>query len=368
MNNINKIIILGALLSCSQYALALATCTTKITPARTFVATLSPASITVGPDMPNGTVVYRLDFRDPGTATDAFTCGAGSFNAPQTLEYTSTPTIANWSGTPFPNRVYQTQVPGIGVVVSSDLSNQALPTVAYTTTYSGDSFFNFNVRINAVLSLIKIGPVSPGTINGALLPRVRLNLSTDPTLTNSTPIPIYNLSFGGSLNIVSQTCTTPDVNVAMGSFEVSKYFTGIGSTTPWKDASINLTNCPVFHGYFNNSSYNTSPGSGVTTVGQPINNTLSVKLTPATAILNSSNGIFAIDSSNASAAKGVGIQLGYGATSSPSLLDFSKNITVSLTSSQQSVKIPLSARYYQTASTVSPGRADGKVVFLINYY
>ncbi|MGP2423774.1 fimbrial protein [Yersinia sp. 2538 StPb PI] len=366
MNKLNKLILLSALLSCSQYALAVATCTVK--PARNFVATLAPGNVTVGPDMPNGTVIYRLNFNDPGTATDFAVCNPGPFNVPQVLDFATKPLVlSSWSGSPFPGRVYQTSVPGIGVAIWSDLSNQALPTTAYVTKHTGTGAFSFNVRINTVLSFIKIGNVSPGTINGSQLPTVKLDFGADPTLTGM-PIRIYNLSFNGSLNIVSKTCTTPDVNVAMGSFEVSKYFTGIGSTTPWKDASINLTNCPVFHGYFNDSSYNTSPGSGSTTVGQPINNTLSVKLTPATAILNSSNGIFAIDSSNASAAKGVGIQLGYGATSSPSLLDFSKNITVSLTSSQQSVKIPLSARYYQTASTVSPGRADGKVVFLINYY
>lgn len=371
MNNINKIVLSALLLSCSQYALALATCTMNIA-TRNFVANLAPANITVGPDMPNGTVIYRLDFQDPGTGTGAFTCGPGAFSVPQNLEYNSTPMpLTSWSGTPFPNRVYQTSVPGIGAVVSSDLSNQALPTTAYTTAITGGGNYSFNIRINATLSLIKIGNVSPGSISGSNLPTVRLNLGTDPTLTNTTPIRVYNLSYAGTLNIVSKTCTTPDVNVAMGSYEISQYFTGIGSATPWKDATINLLNCPVFYGYYNNTSYNTSPGSGATTVNQAVKNTLNVKLTPSTAIINPST--FAVNSSTvAPAATGVGIQMGFGESpqqaSPPIMMDFSKNITITLESNQSIVRVPLSARYIQTAATATPGRADGKVVFLINYY
>lgn len=371
MNNINKIMLSGLLLGCSQHALALATCTANIA-VRNFVANLAPSNITVGTDVPNGAVIYRLDFRDPGTATNAFLCGPGPFSAPQILEYNSTPMpLANWTGTPFPNRVYQTSVPGIGVAVSSDLTNQALPTTAYTTTYTtAGSMYNFNIRINAVLSLIKTGTVSPGTITGATLPTVRLNLGPDATLSNAA-IRVYNLSFTGSLNIVSKTCTTPDVNVAMGSYEISKYFTGIGSTTPWKDASINLLNCPVFYGYYNNTSYNTSPGSDATTVNQAVRNTLMVQLSPATPMLNA-NTFFINSSTSAPAATGVGIQMASGLpqqASSSSLVDFQKITTIPLTSDQGStVQIPLSARYIQIASTATPGRADGKVVFLINYY
>ncbi len=32
------------------------------------------------------------------------------------------------------------------------------------------------------------------------------------------------------------------------------------------------------------------------------------------------------------------------------------------------VRIPMAARYIQQSAQVTPGRADGKAVFLINYY
>ncbi|MFC0226141.1 fimbrial protein [Serratia aquatilis] len=368
MNKLKKVILGSVLLSCSQYVLAAVTCTANSFTARNFVTTLAPANITVGPDIPNGTVVYRLDFKDPGTNAGAFTCGPGSFSVPQNLEYNSTPLpLSSWSGTPFPNRVYQTSVPGIGVAISSDLTNQAIPTAAFTTTYSGTNFYSFSIRINAVLSLIKIGAVSPGTITGASLPTVRLNLGPDPSVSNSV-IRVYNLSYAGSLNVVSQTCTTPDVNVPLGSFETS-IFTAVGTVTPWKDASITLNNCPRFYGYYNNSSYNTSPGSGATTVGSAVANILNVKLTPQNSIWDTVKGIMNI-TSGTGAASGVGIQLAWGDKSgTPQPINWNQtyNYTPGNTTAT-TFKIPLSARYYQTSNTVTPGRANGNVTFTINYY
>ncbi|WP_337264247.1 MULTISPECIES: fimbrial protein [unclassified Serratia (in: enterobacteria)] len=368
MNKLKKIILGSVLLSCSQYVFSAATCSANSFTARDFVTTLAPANITVGPDMPNGTVIYRLDFKDPGTSASSFTCGAGAFSVPQNLEYNSTPMpLASWNGTPFPNRVYQTSVPGIGVAISSDLSNQAIPTTAFTTTYSGTGYYSFSIRINAVLSLIKIGAVSPGTITGGSLPTVRLNLGPDPSVSNSV-IRIYNLSYAGSLNIVSQTCTTPDVNVPLGSYETS-IFNAVGTATPWMDASIVLNNCPRFYGYYNNTSFNTSPGSGATTVNTAVANVLNVNLTPQNSIWDTARGIMNVTSSTGSAT-GVGIQLAWGDKSaSPQPMNW--NQTYSYTpgnSTATTFKIPLSARYYQTSNAVTPGRADGKVTFTINYY
>ncbi|WP_143712087.1 fimbrial protein [Yersinia intermedia] len=371
MNNNRKFIFGCMVLGCSQHALALATCNLN-GPAANFTANLTPASITVGPDIPNGTVIYRLDFKSPGAPPiPQLTCGPAPYTSPETLKYSSNPLpLASWSGSPFPGQVYQTQVPGIGVVLWSDLNNQALPTIPYTTYRTGTLYWNAYPRINVVLSLIKIGPVAPGSINGSMLPTVQSDMGSDPTLTNP-PLRMYNLQYIGSLNIVSQTCTTPDVNVMMGQYETSKSFKGIGSVTPWIDASITLTGCPAFYGYYNNSSPNVSSGSsGLSTVGLSVKNILNVQLNPTYTILDAPNGIIAI-SSTASAATGIGLQLGWGAAGTPPKLvnlstnsyDFSPTNTGGGT-----MKIPLSARYYQTKAVVTPGRADSKLTFTINYY
>ncbi|MEH3481092.1 MULTISPECIES: fimbrial protein [Enterobacter] len=351
-----------------QNANAITTCTLPASVPVNYTVPLAPQNITVGPDIPNGTVIYRLNFNQP--VIDGFVCSTpqgGSFSLPQRLDYTSLPMpLANWSGTPFPGKVYNTSVPGIGVVAWNDLSNQALPTVAFTTTSTGGDF-SFWVRINTVLSFIKIGPVSPGVISGASLPKVHLDFAADPSVAGTSKR-IYNLSYTGSINVVSQTCSTPDVNVSLGSYHVSK-FTGKGSTTPWVDSSIVIRNCPRFYGYFNNSNFNTSAGAGSTAVGNAETNILSVSLTPQNAVLDSTRGIMALATST-DAAKGVGIQLGWGeATAAPNLVNFSQTQNYAMPNNTQTdFRFPLVARYYQTDSVVSPGKANGKLTFTINYY
>lgn len=347
---------------------AITTCTLPASAPFSYTVPLAPQNITVGPDIPNGTVIYRLNFNQPHV--DGFVCDTpqgGSFSLPQRLDYTSLPMpLANWSGTPFPGKVYNTSVPGIGVVAWNDLSNQALPTVAYTTTNVG-GVFAFWVSINTVLSFIKIGPVSPGVISAASLPKVHLDFAADPSVAGPSKR-IYNLSYTGSINVVSQTCSTPDVNISLGSYHVSK-FTGKGSTTPWVDSSIQLKNCPRFYGYFNDSNFNTSAGAGSTTSGTAVSNTLSVRLAPQSAVLDSARGIMALATS-ADAAQGIGIQLGWGeTTTTPTPVNFDQTKIYTMPDSTQTdFRLPLVARYYQTDSTVAPGKANGKLTFTINYY
>lgn len=355
-----------------QNVYAASTCQLPAGSPATYNVPLAPQNITVGPDMPDGTIVYRVNFNHPTTFGFSCTTPPGeSFNLPQRLDYSSLPLpLSGWNGAPFPGKVYLTSVPGIGVAVWNDLSNQALPTVAFTTTFTNPGnapVFNFHVRINTVLSFIKIGPVSPGVISASSLPSVYLEFASDPSVSN-TPLRIYNLNFTGSINVVSQTCTTPDVDVPLGIHDVSK-FTGIGSTTSWVDSSIVLKDCPRFYGYFNNTNYNNSSGAGSTTVGTAVANVLSLKLSPQTAILDVPHGIMSL-ASNPRSAEGVGIQLGWGdSTGTPALFDFSKSYNYTPGDNMQtSFKIPLAARYIQTESSVSPGIADGKVTFTINYY
>lgn len=72
-----------------------------------------------------------------------------------------------------------------------------------------------------------------------------------------------------------------------------------------------------------------------------------------------------------SSASGVGIQMAFGEVNdvSPTFINFSstKNYTM-VSSTQNTVIIPLIARYIQTESLVLPGRADASATFTINYY
>lgn len=129
--------------------------------------------------------------------------------------------------------------------------------------------------------------------------------------------------------------------------------------TPWVDASIRLTNCPVFY--------------GIGTQNSTRKNVMTVTLMPANAT-TSSQGIMPVDTGS-SAATGVGIQLAYGTAASPQLVNFSAGKatqTYTMSSTQGSTyTIPLVARYMQTASNISnigAGKANGKITYLVDYY
>ncbi|MFZ1871224.1 MAG: hypothetical protein WAU54_00245 [Chania sp.] len=93
-------------------------------------------------------------------------------------------------------------------------------------------------------------------------------LNLPPDLTMAT------ITFSGTVNVVSKTCTTPDVNVSLGTYETHHYFRQIGSTTLWVDASITLTDCPRFYGYYGTSNEITITNAGGQTVQAPTANTL----------------------------------------------------------------------------------------------
>lgn len=110
--------------------------------------------------------------------------------------------------------------------------------------------------------------------------------------------------------------------------------------------------------------YSTGQGS----VANSTNNSIGVRLTPVTSIIDSTNGIIGLDSSLPDAASGVGIQIGWGTPPSV-LFDLSQEKSLSLPKDgSTTINVPLSARYIQTSTTVTPGKANAKVVFLINYY
>jgi type 1 fimbria pilin len=78
----------------------------------------------------------------------------------------------------------------------------------------------------------------------------------------------------------------------------------------------------------------------------------------------------AIDSTISGAATGVGIQIGWGDSSqAPTLFNLaSEQALVLPKDGSPTIRVPLAARYIQTAASPTPGLANGKVTFTINYY
>lgn len=100
-------------------------------------------------------------------------------------------------------------------------------------------------------------------------------------------------------------------------------------------------------------------------------NTWSITLSPVSSVLDSASGIMSVDNSDTSAAKGIGIQLSSGDTTSADshIIDFGTALTGTFNSDgSSSVIIPLSARYIQTEDSVTTGMANGKLVYTVSYF
>lgn len=328
---------------------------------------LQAQNITVGSDLVNGTELYSQDFEPSSLPTIACTSSQTSYKVYKDFAYTATPLpLSNWSGSPYAGKIYKTGLPGIGVVVINQ--GNPLPTRYIARTISADNTFALsNIFRSVEIKFIKIGPVSAGTIRGSDLPSVKIDFTTEGSDNDAANIiRLESLSFSGVVNIVAQTCQTPDVNVSMGVFDINKTFKGVGTVSQWHDASIRLTNCPQFHGVKGSGTYSDN-GTASNTI--PLNQ-ISLALTPNTSIIDGAKGIMGLKT-GVGTASGVGIQLAYGKVSdaSPTTVNFNSPKSYVMPNDNYTNRIfPLVARYIQTESLVKPGRADATATFTINYY
>lgn len=330
-------------------------------------------AISVGADVPVGTVVYTASYK---TATPSgIRCTApdepdggdkiSNIRVPYRSVITSYPYPEVPGMTVDGNQVYRTNLDGIGVYFR--LSSGSADTVIGGGIVSG--------RYETTrMYLVKTGPVSPGMVDGSSLPATGLEY-TKPDNPEHTfegfPIRANNLRYLGTLNVVASTCdlAESDIIVPMGSYDVSS-FTGTGSATAWKDASIRLQNCTAFspgtYSKINNTISHTGPGTFPTGVPD-VKNRVQLRISPATPIIDYRQGIMKIASS-ADAAEGVGIQLGVGTDIvNPIVLSgfFESELP---DSTSNTLTIPLKARYIETRGPVKPGVANGAVTFTVSYY
>lgn len=355
---------------------------------RTDTVQLSPSTISAGTDMPVGTVIYQGRWMSGDTGLSVMKCASAVdtsmwFNIAWSLDQAPMP-LASWSGSPFAGAVYQTNIPGVGVALSRSPDSEAFivgqPYYRFPSDTSspvtGGSYEPYLNSRDIYVTLIKIGSITPGnyTLDAAKLPTASVSITNalSHPATTGLPIKVHTVKLQGQLTVSAQTCTTPDVNVNLGSYDTREHFTRQGATTPWIDASITLTNCPTFYGFYNaaNSTLMFDYNIGGGKVANSTNNSIGVRLTPTTAVLDAANGIMAIDSTVAGAASGVGIQIGWGNSSqTPILFNLAGEQAMTLPKDgSPTIRVPLAARYIQTAASVLPGKANGKVVFTVNYY
>jgi type 1 fimbria pilin len=221
--------------------------------------------------------------------------------------------------------------------------------------------------------LVKTGPVTPGVLNGVSLPKIEYRLYSAGTPINKLPARYMIIGFNGAVNITSPTCTTPSsVSVDLGEYTVSQ-LTQSGSS-PWKDASIRLTNCQKFTGYqpkgadsvFNQDKISGEYDVKYTTIAPYANNVLGITLNGNQGNIDIKNGIVGIKTGSGEAT-GVAVQVASGTNGNvPVNLGAEYKQTLPKDGSS-TITIPLSVRLKKNGSAIKAGNVTSQITYTINY-
>lgn len=317
-----------------------------------------PASVTIPRDATVGTLL--TGWFSTSNVPNYYTCTvsgvvvAGMVFEPQSLTKAGM-TVASSNGGTY--TVWKTNVPGVGVAIgvttyanqcgtqawidlSSSTSSQIpLPWAGWVCNTSGTvTSITNGGQIQA--ALVKTGPITAGTVTGGVMIVGASATGTGgsaPYTVAASPL----VSFSLTPTIVNvSACTTPNVTVNMGS-PLQSEFTGIGSTNK-QAVSLNV-------------AVNACP-TGL--------NAIQYQFIPVNAVLDATNGVLAL--SSGSTATGIGLQLKDG---NGNALKYNTQYTLTNYSSTTggSYTIPLTARYYQTAASVTPGSANAVLTFTMTY-
>lgn len=333
---------------------------------------LDSSAATVGRDWFVGFPIYAGVVQ---TGPFAITCTGASAIAKIELSTTSTPyplMVPQPTGggvePAVAGKVYATGITGVGVYVAfsafeSDPNSGIVANGSYDWNI-GTGTRNYNQPTSFEVRLIKTGPVTPGSLTGANLPRVQLKIGG---------LKLLDLGFSGNFSIVSQTCTTGTEPVTLGDYPAST-FTGQGTGSPLKDFVINLKNCPAFYGkptvggqYASLPSTTVTPISGI---GGITKNSIGASFTPPAADI-AAPGTLKLSSPalGKNKAQNIGIEIRVRGASTPIAFNQTTLTEMPLTTAAGNYTLPFSARYVQLASgTVVPGQANGSVEYTLSYY
>lgn len=345
---------------------AWATSCTMLAPASPIVGNIPlSGSITVARDVPVGTQLYSTTFWN--NTGISITCDTGTYAYLKNL--TVTPYArASWAA-PKGAVAYQTNIPGIGVYIWSNANGLPYSMPAAITYTAGQGTLtisggpgNISVWSSFDVSIVKISdPVGVGTLNGLSLPTVQFGI------VGSSLAVTLNAQITGSLNVVSSTCTTPNVAVDLGSHYTSE-LKGVGTTTAtWVSVPIALNNCPAFFG-LNSSLTNTIGNPTTVTTGQLAANSVQYTVVPVASILVANQGVMALQPDGVNpTASGIGIQLADG-NGNPLAYNQTNPSGLALTTTNNAnYTINLRARYYQTAASTTAGQANGAATVTLIY-
>jgi len=292
------------------------TCTT-ITPQ---ISTLSVGTINVQRDAPVGSVV----FSQAATTTGSYLTGCTN---PLMLGFSMR--YINASLSSYGNHVYATNINGIGIRLSSGNYFE-----------NPDNTFTYNAQSSYVewwggkVELVVTGPVSSGPLTTGVIGVVTLQ-GSDGVFRDGLTVQLT----GGTINALACSVQSSQLTFPIGDIPASVFGTVIGTTPSGAQNTQNL-------------GLSCSAGTNINISLSGIQNPDSANASVMALTGQGSTGT----------AKGVGVQLLY--NGSPLVMN--SRLLLKQSSGGQET-LPLTARYYQTLTTVEPGSANASATLNLTY-
>lgn len=278
----------------------------------TAITFTAPATFSVPRDLPNGSTIVRLRAAVP---RHSVRCNGDPVG-----------TVNSVGPTPALNQVLM-PIGSTGLSWRWAFRFREVFEASYgSRTLNGTESFT---RGENVIDLIKTG-VIPG---GAVVPAGELGRYRYGSLD------AMSARLGNAIAVATQSCSTSDIGVSLGARRSSD-FSGIGSSSSHVAFSIGLE-CP---GGLSRIRFRVDPAAG--------------------AVVDSSRSLVPLDAG--SSARGVAVQLLNGAGTAPLPLAAFQPFA-GYTGAAGTYSIPLRARYYQTAATVTGVSANSAVTFTLSY-
>ncbi|WP_336220215.1 fimbrial protein [Citrobacter amalonaticus] len=312
LSNILKFFIITLLFSVK----VMAACNNNIS---TYTKTVSFGNVIVQRDTAPGTVVATQAVNAPVN----FSCGgAGPYLYQESMRT---------SLTSYGNNIYEIGVPGFGIRVSE---NGTDGTLHHYFPISINGWTNGSGTNQTNLYKFELVKTSAISSSGNL----RVGTIADTAMYNQFYIGYFNVG-GGTIQVVQCNINTPNLNFPIGNISASSFGSTVGTTPSGAQNTQNLgLNCDAGTNINVSFTGTQNPDVGTTSV---------LALT---------------GQGNTDVAKGVGVQILY--NGSPLVLN---NRIVLKQSSGGQETFPLTARYYQTKTSVTPGTANASATLNLTY-
>ncbi|HDB9939199.1 TPA: type 1 fimbrial protein [Escherichia coli] len=348
-HSIRNLLILMSALLFSVHSMAICTTANQYT----VQVPLQEATFSVGEDFPVGSNIRVQRVQGFNTVTVHCTKPMAAVK------------MSLFGGSLYPGSkdIYQTGIKGLGVRFYNPFENKYYP---FKTSYLLGEV-NPGGWLDFAIELVKVGPITAGAVNTSLFPQVRI----EAVDADNNPTRVAWHTITGSFMLQTPTCTTPNFNWDLGITNTTQ-LKNQWDASAWVDTPVTLTGCSAFWGNNSNKSYTqyniTGYNSGdASQSGSIAPNKLTMRLTSNTSVIDSANGILALD--NTSTASGFGVQVASKQSGIYIAQNLSDSIVVAPVVGNRSgtVIFPLGARIIRTSNTAKGGSVSASLTYTINY-